>query len=42
MGMHVGKIALRGGKGVMTDFFYADGAKYLPTDEEVRRLRPAN
>jgi branched-chain amino acid transport system substrate-binding protein len=42
MGMHVGKIALRGGKGVMADFFYADGAKYLPPDEEVRRLRPAN
>lgn len=42
MGMHVGKIALRNGKGVMTDFFYADGAKYLPPDEEVRRLRPAD
>jgi branched-chain amino acid transport system substrate-binding protein len=41
MGMYVGKIGLRGGKGIMTDFFYADGAKYLPSDEEVRRLRPA-
>jgi hypothetical protein len=26
----------------MTDFFYADGANYLPSDEEVRRMRPAN
>ena len=42
MGMDVGKIALKNGKGIMTDFFYADGANYLPSDEEVRRLRPAN
>lgn len=40
MGMYVGKIALRNGKGTMTDFFYADGANYLPSDDEVRRLRP--
>ena len=42
LGMHVGKIALRGGKGIMTDFFYADGGKYLPSDAEVRRLRPTD
>ncbi len=41
MGMYVGKIALRNGKGTMTDFFYADGANYLPSDDEVRRMRPA-
>jgi len=42
MGMDVGKIGLKDGKGIMTDFFYADGANYLPSDEEVRRMRPAN
>ncbi len=42
MGMYVGKIVLKGGKGTMADFFYADGAKYLPTDEEIRRIRPAD
>jgi len=41
MGMYVGKIAMKDGKGTMRDFFYADGAKYLPGDDEVRRLRPA-
>jgi branched-chain amino acid transport system substrate-binding protein len=41
MGMYVGKIALKDGKGTMSDFFYADGGKYLPSDEEVRRRRPA-
>jgi branched-chain amino acid transport system substrate-binding protein len=41
MGMYVGRIALEDGKGTMRDFFYADGAKFLPGDEEVRRLRPA-
>ena len=42
MGMDVGKIGLKDGKGIMTDFFYADGANYLPSDEEVRKMRPAN
>jgi branched-chain amino acid transport system substrate-binding protein len=41
MGMYVGKIALKDDKGTMTDFFYADGAKYLPSEAEARRLRPA-
>lgn len=41
LGTFVGKTALRNGKGVMTDWRYADGANYLPTDEEVRRMRPA-
>ena len=41
LGTYVGKTALKGGKGVMVDWRYADGANYLPTDEEVRKLRPA-
>ena len=34
-----GKTALRMGKGVMVDFTYRDGAKYQPSDAEVKRLR---
>lgn len=41
MGAWVGKTALKDGKGVMVDWYYADGAKYLPSDEEVKKLRPA-
>jgi len=40
MGAFVGKTALKDGKGVMVDWHYADGAKYLPSDDEVRKLRP--
>jgi branched-chain amino acid transport system substrate-binding protein len=41
MGMYVGKIVLKDNKGTMSaDSFYADGAKYLPSDDEVRRRRP--
>lgn len=41
MGAYVGRTALKDGRGVMTGFSYADGAKFLPGDDEVRRLRPA-
>ena len=40
MGAFVGKTAVKDGKGVMVDWYYADGAKYLPSDDEVRKLRP--
>jgi branched-chain amino acid transport system substrate-binding protein len=40
LGMFVGKIALRDGKGTMDDFFYAEGQNYLPSAEEVKALRP--
>jgi branched-chain amino acid transport system substrate-binding protein len=42
MGAFVGKLDLRGGKGTMVDWRYADGAKYLPSDDQVRKLRPAD
>jgi branched-chain amino acid transport system substrate-binding protein len=42
MGAYVGTIALRDGKGVMVDWEYKDGANYLPSDEEVKKLRPAD
>jgi branched-chain amino acid transport system substrate-binding protein len=41
MGAYVGKIALENGKGTMSDFKYVDGASVLPSDAEVKKLRPA-
>jgi branched-chain amino acid transport system substrate-binding protein len=42
MGAYVGKIALEKGKGTMTDFKYVDGLTVLPSDAEVKKLRPAD
>jgi branched-chain amino acid transport system substrate-binding protein len=42
MGAYVGRTEVRDGKGVMVDWRYADGKDYLPPDEEVRKLRPAD
>ena len=41
MGAYVGKTGLYGGKGVMVNFKYMDGAKFQPSDAEVKKLRPA-
>jgi branched-chain amino acid transport system substrate-binding protein len=41
MGAYVGKLDVRDGRGTMVDWRYADGAKFLPPDVEVARLRPA-
>jgi branched-chain amino acid transport system substrate-binding protein len=41
VGAYVGKIALKGGKGTMSDFSYVDGAKVLPSNDDVKKLRPA-
>jgi branched-chain amino acid transport system substrate-binding protein len=41
LGTFVGKTALKNGKGVMVDWRYVDGADALPTDAEVKKLRPA-
>jgi branched-chain amino acid transport system substrate-binding protein len=40
MGAFVGKTAVKDGKGTMTQWHYADGAKYLPSDADVKKLRP--
>lgn len=40
-GAFVGKIALENGKGTMSDIKYVDGAAVLPSDAEVKKLRPA-
>jgi len=42
MGAFVGTTALADGKGIMVDWTYKDGANYLPSDEEVKKLRPAS
>jgi branched-chain amino acid transport system substrate-binding protein len=42
MGAYVGRTAVKDGKGVMIDWRYADGKDYLPSDDTVKRLRPAN
>lgn len=41
MGAYVGRIGLKDGRGVMTSWTYADGADFLPTESEIRKLRPA-
>jgi branched-chain amino acid transport system substrate-binding protein len=40
MGAYVGRTAVKDGKGVMTEWRYADGGAFLPSDETVKRLRP--
>jgi branched-chain amino acid transport system substrate-binding protein len=42
MGAYVGKLAVKDGKGVMVDWRYEPGDKHLPSDDEVRKLRPAD
>ena len=42
MGAFIGRTKNEGGKGVMVDYRYLDGAKYLPSADEVKKLRPAN
>lgn len=40
MGAYVGRLGIKEGKGVMTDWRYVDGALFLPSDDEVKTLRP--
>nr|WP_041682842.1 ABC transporter substrate-binding protein [Pusillimonas sp. T7-7] len=42
MGAYVGTLAIKDGKGIMTDIEYIDGASVLPSDEQVRQWRPAS
>ena len=41
MGVYVGVTKKENGKGVMANFRYLDGAKFQPSDAEVRKLRPS-
>ncbi len=42
MGAYVGRTKLKDGKGVMVDWKYLYGGDFLPSDEEVKKLRPAS
>jgi len=39
MGAYVGQLARRDGRGTMVNWRYADGAKFQPSDQEIRALR---
>lgn len=40
MGAYVGRLAVEDGRGVMTDIEFKNGADFLPSDEEVKQMRP--
>lgn len=40
-GAFIGRTAQKNGRGTMVDWRYIDGADALPSDEEVKKLRPA-
>lgn len=42
MGAFVGRTKNEGGKGVMVNSRYMDGAKFLPSADEVKKMRPAD
>ena len=42
MGAYVGRTAVKDGKGVMVDWRYANGKDYLPSDDAIKRMRPAD
>ena len=41
-GAFLDKIALKEDRGTVADFKYVDGASVLPSDAEVKKLRPAS
>ena len=42
LGGYVGKIAVQDGRGILVDYKYIDGASVQPSDDEVKKLRPAD
>jgi len=42
MGAYVGQIGVKDGKGYMKSWRFVDGKDALPSDEEVKKMRPAN
>jgi branched-chain amino acid transport system substrate-binding protein len=42
LGVFVGRTAVKNGAGLMTDWRYIDGRDLLPSDDFVRKLRPAD
>ena len=41
MGAYVGRVGVKDGRGVMTDWRYEAGDKHLPPEDAVKKLRPA-
>ena len=42
LGTFLGRTAQRNNRGILVDFAYRDGARYLPDDADVRAMRPAD
>ncbi|WP_413206841.1 ABC transporter substrate-binding protein [Rhodospirillum sp. A1_3_36] len=42
MGAYVGTLALKDGKGIMVDWSYKNPEPYMPSDEDIKAMRPAN
>lgn len=42
LGAYVGLTTVENGKPTMKNWYYADGAKYQPSDDHVKKLRPAD
>ena len=42
MGAYVGRTTKKDGRGIMTNWTFMDGAKFLPPDADVKKLRPAD
>jgi len=42
LGIYTGWTKLKDGGGIMVDYEFRDGANYSPSDEEVRKMRPAD
>jgi len=40
MGAFLGRTKNEGGKGIMVDYRYIDGASVQPSDADVKKLRP--
>ncbi len=41
-GAWIGKLALKDGQGVMVDWSYKNPVAYMPSDDEIKAMRPAN
>jgi branched-chain amino acid transport system substrate-binding protein len=42
MGAYVGRIGVKDGKGYMKEWRFVDGKDALPSDAEIKKMRPAN
>ena len=40
MGAYVGQIGVKDGKGIMKNWRFVDGKDALPSDDEVKKMRP--